>query len=242
MRTDKRTDKQAGQNSAASRRLDGSARAGYPESMSEPTRPLYALQSKDVAKAASVLKDAFGRDPLWNAVFAEEPDRERKLLSFFEVPVRYCLCYGRVFAPSPALEGVAAWMPGERADIGIAGLIRSGALRAGLRLGLQFGVKLERIFGGAVRDRREHMRGRPYLYLLVLGVATALQGRGFGGLLLRALIARSERESLHLYLETENEENVRLYERFGFRTLKALRLPFIDMPSWQMARAPSGAG
>jgi hypothetical protein len=58
--------------------------------------------------AASVLKDAFRRDPLWNTVFAEEPDRERKLRAFFEAPVRYCLRYGEVYAPSPALEGIAA--------------------------------------------------------------------------------------------------------------------------------------
>jgi ribosomal protein S18 acetylase RimI-like enzyme len=86
------------------------------------------------------------------------------------------------------------------------------------------------------------MQGKPYLYLLIFGVATARQGQGFGGLLLRALIGRSERESLHLYLETETKENVRLYEKFGFRTLKGLRLPLIGLPAWQMARAPSTSG
>jgi ribosomal protein S18 acetylase RimI-like enzyme len=221
--------------------LDGRAPAGYPGSMSKPPQPLYALRGKDVPEAAAVLKDAFSRDPLWNRLFAGEPGRERKLQDFFEVPVLYCLRYGRVYAPSAALEGIAAWLPGERADMRIGGFLRSGALRAGLRLGLSFGRRLERIFAGAIRDRREHMRGKRYLYLLVLGVRTAQQGRGFGGLLLRSLIEGSERQGLHLYLETETERNLRFYERFGFRTLKALQLPVIDLPSWQMARAPSAS-
>jgi len=209
--------------------------------MIDLARALYALQKKDVAKAGSVLKDAFRRDPLWQSILAGEPDCQRKLQAFFEVPVLYCLRYGQVYALSPAIEGVAAWMPGELADMGLWRLIRSGAIRQGWRLGLRVGRKLDRIFAGTVRDRREHMKGRPYLYLLVLGVATEQQGRGLGGLLLRSLISLSERSRRALYLETETEQNVRLYEKFGFRTLKEVRLPDIELPFWEMARS-SGSG
>ena len=113
------------------------------------------------------------------------------------------------------------------------------SLRYCLRLGLGLGRRLDRIFAATLRDRKEHMRGRPYLYLQVLGVARAQQGRGLGGRLLRALIERSEGEHLPLYLETEDERNVRLYEKFGFQTLKVLRLPLLGLPSWEMARTPS---
>jgi ribosomal protein S18 acetylase RimI-like enzyme len=129
-------------------------------------------------------------------------------------------------------------MPGERADLRIGRLIRSGAVWAGLRLGLKFGRRLGRIFAGAARDRVEHMRGRPYLYLQVLGVATARQGLGLGGALLRSLIERSERGRLDLYLETETEANVRWYEKFGFRTVKVLQLPLVELPFWEMVRVP----
>jgi ribosomal protein S18 acetylase RimI-like enzyme len=228
------------------RRLDGGltirSEAAQAESkMGDSTPTLYELHRKDVVKAGSVLKDAFGRDPLWTEFFAGESDRERKLQAFFEVPVLYCLRYGGVYAPSPALEGIAAWMPGERADIGMWGLIRCGAIRPGLRLGLRAGLRLNRIFAGTVRDRRRHMQGSSYLYLLVIGVATAQQGLGFGAALLRALIGLSERRRRTLYLETETEQNVRLYERFGFHTVKQVLLPGIGLPFWEMARSPSGA-
>jgi ribosomal protein S18 acetylase RimI-like enzyme len=88
------------------------------------------------------------------------------------------------------------------------------------------------------RDRREHMRGRAFIYLQIIGVAPRHQGKGFGGRLLRAIIAESEQEGRPLYLETETEENVRLYERFGFRVIRKLILPGLELPMWEMAREP----
>jgi ribosomal protein S18 acetylase RimI-like enzyme len=82
------------------------------------------------------------------------------------------------------------------------------------------------------------MKGRTYLYLMVLGVATEFQGQGFGGKLLRALIEKSEQAGVPIYVETETERNVKMYERFGFRVLKQITLPIINLPQWEMVREP----
>lgn len=68
---------------------------------------LYRVQKKDIHRAAIVLTDAFQHDPVWNAVFDDATPAQRAYA--FETPVRYCLKYGEVYAPSEALEGVAAW-------------------------------------------------------------------------------------------------------------------------------------
>jgi hypothetical protein len=39
-------------------------------------------------------------------------------------------------------------------------------------------------------------------------------------------------------LKTETESNVRLYERFGFRTVKTIALPELNLPMWEMVREP----
>lgn len=78
------------------------------------------------------------------------------------------------------------------------------------------------------------------MYLLVLGVKKAHQGKGLGGLLLRALIEDCERRGLPLYLETETEENVRLYERFGFELIRRIDLARLQLPMWEMIRDPQG--
>ena len=82
------------------------------------------------------------------------------------------------------------------------------------------------------------MRGRDYTYLLIIGVATRYQGQGFGGQLLQALIDQSEKSGLPIYLETETEENVQLYQHFGFTVLKVITLPLINLPMWEMIREP----
>jgi hypothetical protein len=56
--------------------------------------------------------------------------------------------------------------------------------------------------------------------------------------LLRALIAHSEQVKRPIYLETETEKNVRMYERFGFTVVKQITLPVINLPMWEMVREP----
>jgi ribosomal protein S18 acetylase RimI-like enzyme len=206
--------------------------------MSSASDSVYRVSRQDIARAREILTEAFQEDPVWRALFADGATREQRLAAF-EVPLIYCRKYGEVWATSPDLEGIAAWVPGRYARMTIGRMVWSGAILAGIKMA-KLGQEIEPVFRAVERDRDEHMRGKPYLYLQVLGVAPALQGRGHGGGLLRALIAKSEREGLPLYLETETERNVRMYSRFGFALLKETTLPGIDLPMWEMVRQPGG--
>ena len=201
------------------------------------TRSLYRLRKKDVPQAAAVLTDAFRHDPVWREVLAESTTDQKQGL--FEVPIKYCLSYGEVYATSENLEGVITWVPGDLADMPIWRLIRSGAIWSGLKVAVQLSPKLGPVFKPLQDDRKENMKGSPFIYLPVLGVASEFQGQGFGGKLLSTLIAESERVRVPVYLETESEGNVRWYERFGFETVKQINLPVINLPMWEMARKPS---
>jgi len=199
---------------------------------------LYKVQKRDIVGASKVLADAFQRDPLWNKIYEGDPDIEKRFHAFFEGGVRYCLKYGEIYAPSEDLEGVIGLVPGKYADMSWWRAIRSGTMSVGMRMGLNAAKKMGTIFKPVVKDRREHMAGCAFLYVLVFGVATELQGKGFGRKLIDAAIEKSEREGLHLYLETETEENVKMYEYFGFRPLKKITLPIVDLPMWEMVRKP----
>ena len=195
---------------------------------------LYRLQKKDTRRAAAVLADAFQHDPVWDAIMGELGPEKRAYA--FETPVRYGLKYGAVYAPSEQLEGIAAWVPGTRADMTMWRVLRSGAMWSGIKLGTKVAGRMMPIFRPIEVDREEHMRGRSYIYLQVIGVDPALQGQGYGGKLLRALIEQSEQTGMPLYLETETEKNVRMYERFGFQVVKEITLPMINLPMWEMMR------
>ena len=191
-----------------------------------------------MTRVGEVLADAFRHDPLWNKICEGESDLEKRFRAIFEVPVRYCLKYGEVYAPSEDLEGVIGWVPGKYAGMNAWRMICSGSMGAAMRIGLNAAKKMGPVFKPLTEDRHEHMAGSSYLYLLVVGVSTELQGKGFSRKLIDAAIEKSEREGLQIYLDTATEENVKMYEHFGFKLLKRIILPIVDLPMWEMVRKP----
>jgi ribosomal protein S18 acetylase RimI-like enzyme len=208
--------------------------------MSGQTEDLYKIQKKDIPKAGTVLADAFQHDSVWRMFFRSDAGIDQKGV-LFEAPIRYCFKYGKVYAPSERLEGIAAWVPGDRADMTIWRLIRSGAIVSGmkaLRACTKLAQKQGQIFEPLVADRKANMQGRAYVYLVIIGVAVELQGQGFGGKLLGALVEESEQAGIPIYVETQTERNVKMYERLGFRQLNRITLPIINLPQWEMVREP----
>lgn len=199
---------------------------------------LYRVQKGDIVQASKVLADAFQRDPLWNKICEMAPDLKKRLGLVFEVSVRYCLKYGEVYAPSEALEGVMGLVPGKYADMNIWHMIRSGSMGPAMKIGFNAAKKTAPVFRLVNEDRRKHMAGHTFLHLSVVGVATEMQGHGFGRKLIGAAIDKSNREGLRLYLETETEENVRMYEHLGFGLLQRITLPIVDLPMWEMVKEP----
>jgi len=207
--------------------------------MTEQIEDLYKLQKKDMSKVGAILADAFQHDPVWNKVFKDEPKRDQKIRAFFETPIRYCLKYGEVYSPSENLEGIAAWVPGDLAEMPYWRVIRSGAIISALKMGAKLGKKMSPVFKQLDKDRKENMKERSFIYLQIIGVASKFQGQGFGGKMIRALIEKSERAGIPIYLETETEDNIKMYERFGFKVVKQITLTVINLPMWDMVREPS---
>ena len=205
--------------------------------MSSSMDGLYRLTSRDVARAGAAMADAFSLDPLWQKIFEGESDLDRKYRACFEVPVRHSLKYGEVYATSEGLEGIAAVLPGRFSRMSLWRMFRAGALGSAMRMGVNAGRRMAelRVLDS---DRARITGGRPYVYLQMLGVTTAHQGQGLGGSLLRALIERCDGEGLPIYLETETEENVRLYEHFGFDLMQRITLDRLALPMWEMLRQP----
>jgi len=199
---------------------------------------LYKVQPKDALKATAVAVDAFQRDLFWSALFGNTTGSARWTGSF-EAPIRYCLKYGEVYAPSAAIEGFAAWVHSDYADMTPWRLLASGSLVAGFKVGLGPLLKMLPVFTLMDADRIKNMKGKAYFHLQVFCVATALQGKGLGGKLMRALIEKSEQAGIYIYLETQTEENVRMYEKFGFELIQKQIVPKTDLPVWELMRRPA---
>ena len=191
---------------------------------------LYKIQKKDLKNAVSVLDNAFSEDSIWKEVFSDE-DKNRILT---EVMVRFCLKYGNVLSTSDNLEGVMAITPHDK-EMTLWSLVRSGAFFLSLKIASE--AKVMKVLTNAVQEAKRDLDLGPHIHLLIMGVSQEFQGKGFGGKLLRALIEKAGTERTPIYLETQKEENISLYEKYGFSVKKKVILPEpLNLPMWLMLR------
>ncbi len=191
---------------------------------------LYKIQKKDLKNAVKVLNDAFSEESMWKEVFDDE-DKNRVLT---EVMVRFCLTYGDVVATSDKLEGVMAIAPYGK-DMTALRIIRSGAFFLSMKISNE--AKKFKVLSDAIEEAKKGLNLDPYIHLLIMGVSQEYQGKGYGGKLVKAIIEKAEIEKKPIYLETQKEENVTLYEKYGFSVKKKIILPEpLNLPMWLMIR------
>lgn len=76
---------------------------------------------------------------------------------------------------------------------------------------------------------------QPHCHLDPLCVLPGFQGRGIGSSLLTRFNEIVDRQQMDAYLETDQPDNVRLYERFGFRVKETADV--LGVPNWFMWRS-----
>ncbi len=191
---------------------------------------LYKIQKKDLKIAINVLTSAFSKDSMWTEVFDDE-DKNRVLT---EVMVRFCLKYGNVLSTSNNLEGIMAIAPHDK-EMTTLRVILSGSFFLSMKISKE--TKKMAILSNAVEEAKKSLNLGPYIHLLIMGVSEEFQGKGFGGKLLRALIEKAETEKKSIYLETQKEDNITFYEKYGFSVKKKIILPKpLNLPMWLMLR------
>lgn len=84
----------------------------------------------------------------------------------------------------------------------------------------------------AVHPKDEHW------YLATLGVDPDHQGRGYGGMLLDAVLPRADEGGMPTYLETDKERNLAYYARYRFTETGKLTPAADGPPTWTMWRDP----
>lgn len=202
------------------------------------TDNIYKLTKKDIAIGAQTIKSAFTHDPLWKKLFDGEENEDIKRLAFFEIPLRQGIYYGNAYAPSSNLEGVGVVIPGKYAATSIWQMLRTGSFSAVARMGADLGKRVNELFKPLLNEHKEHKSKGDYLYINILGVSLEYQKKGFGGTILKAALEEGKEKKLPLYLETETEENVRFYEKHGFKITKTVTLPVVDHKMWIMVKEP----
>lgn len=204
-------------------------------------KSLYLLKKKDLKKASLMLTRAFHNDPLICLIYPDE--EERKLYSPFlwEYLLRDGIRYGEVYAPTSIIEGTAKWLPPRKEHMNIWRSLRSGALKMGMMVSKQ---RDERVLSirkiSEITDHilklHKQLVPRPHWYLSNIGVDTEYQGKGIGSKLIKPMLKRIEDEGFPVFLETNFEGNVAIYEHFGFKVIDERILPETDIKNWAMLK------
>jgi ribosomal protein S18 acetylase RimI-like enzyme len=171
----------------------------------------------DVAAVGDLLGRAFADNPAYLAILAHLSDAKRALAvkRIKRGFTRAAVSGGQaeaVWVEGKPAAAALCFAPGQY-PVSIAAYLwrASGCLGVG-PLGLW------RLLRSDAYLSARHLR-EPHHYLFVLGAEPAQQGRGLGGALLRRLSARADADQVACYLETDKEQNLRIYEAHGYRVL-----------------------
>jgi GNAT superfamily N-acetyltransferase len=191
---------------------------------------------RDTAPIGELLGRAFCDNPGMRATLGEDrPQRLGRAIRLMKGLVASTARAGRVEVVRVDGRAVAASLshaPGEVPR----GLALAPAAVAVLGMGPTVARRLLRL----ERFLRTHHMRAPHYFLAILGVEPAMQGRGFSSLLLRALGQRADAAGLPCYLETDQEKNVRIYERHGFQvTSEHVLTELSGVKFWLMQRPAS---
>jgi GNAT superfamily N-acetyltransferase len=196
------------------------------------------MQRDQFAATRAMLTRAFLEYPLMQYVNPNRTRRQRGVATLYGAIVRDTLRHGEVHV-SAGLEGARCWLP---PGVGLATFVRE--VRSGM-LGLPLGfgwAGFQRLveFDHVQRRLHEHYASGPHWFLATIGVDPAHQGKGVGSALMAPVLARADAQRMPCYLETHTADNVRLYERHGFRVMEHIENP-TTVPLWAMLRSPAGS-
>jgi len=199
-----------------------------------PTVEVRDLQPSEYPAAVQLLARGFRDNPIPIAIFGENPDIRRQRLETL---------FGTLFRVSPSLTPLVALDGGT--IVGVTGVAPPQtcqptprqfvrAVPSLLSCGPSSFVRTARWLGawGALDPKEAHSHLGP------LAVDAHLRGKGIGTQILHEYCRRIDEANLMGYLETETEDNVRLYARFGFNVTVKRRV--LGVPNWFMQRPAGG--
>jgi GNAT superfamily N-acetyltransferase len=199
---------------------------------------MYKLQTGDLAKASTVLGEAFRLYPIFEYII---PDS-----SYRKVHLKYLCCFllrlgiskGEVVAPSESIEGVSIWLPPTGAQSSGIDVIRAGLLNLFFQVNTRTFVRFMKI-GRIKGTKRATIIRRPYYLCDMIGVDPRFQSRGFGRKMVVRKLMACDGVKMPCYLETSAVSNINFYEKFGFSLIGDYKIQDVDV--YCLLREPNGA-
>ena len=192
------------------------------------------VEKRDIKPAAKIASLAFDGDPIWDWLIPEGPKRHKKLMAAFELYVRCGMKYGFVTITSRNYEGVAIWTDSEKAKDSYFAYFRCGMFKFIRIIGLRDSLRSLECNDFLMEHNKKNMTERHW-HLIIIAVKPEFQSQGSGSLLMRNMLKSTEKSNYPYYLETQKENLLDFYAKFGFKIVEKIIVPKGGMPVWCMA-------
>jgi ribosomal protein S18 acetylase RimI-like enzyme len=205
--------------------------------MAELKGDIVRLLRQQVGQAGAMLTRAFSDDPKLTHLIPDITAKKELSRYLFEFELQYGMNYGDVYTTSPAVEGVAVWLPSTKSEITFWRAFRSGSRGLQKRLGKKI---MDRVmsFSTAVDTLHKKHAPYPHYYLFFIGVDPAYQKKRVASRLITPMLGWLDMQKLPCYLHTQNETNIGLYEHYGFQVIEQVVLPDSGIVHTAMLRNP----
>ncbi len=200
---------------------------------------LFKLTPDYVKEAIKIAGDAFQDDPVTIFSYPDETERKEKVQYGFYMIYNYGIKHGLTYATSKNLEGITIWLPPDKVYPSTWTLMKYGGFYTMRKVGLKMKV-MKRIMTVFKYEEERHKHLVPYdhWYFQNIAVKPEEQGKGYGGLLISTMLKTIESEGLPVYVETNTEKAMSIYQKYGFEILEHGIIPKTDVPLWCMLRKP----
>lgn len=197
-----------------------------------PAAAIRPAAAADLPAAAETLAAAFADYP-WTRWVVDADDHRARLQGLYAIYLRVALELGQLWV-SDDCAAVAAWTS-SRAGMQQEELFeREGLVAEIARLS---GSRVGNVLAG-IDVLAPHAPEGDHWVLAAVGVRPERQGAGLGTRVLAPALAGFDLDGELAVLDTSSPENVRLYERLGFRTTAEVAMPGAGPLVWLMQRDP----
>jgi len=205
--------------------------------MAELKGDIVRLSKHQIEQAGAMLTRAFFDDPKLTHLIPDIAAKKELSRYLFEFELQYGMNYGDVYTTSPAVEGVAVWLPSTKSEVTFWRAFRSGGMVLQKRLGKQIMDRLMS-FSTEIDILHKKHAPHPHYYLFFIGVDPAYQKKRVASRLITPMLGWLDMQKLPCYLNTQNENNIGLYEHYGFQVIEQVVLPDSGIVHTAMLRNP----
>jgi ribosomal protein S18 acetylase RimI-like enzyme len=192
------------------------------------------LTTEDAAWASEILEQAFQTDPMLNFIYGDTINAPGKLNWFFRVTFRLGALYGDCLS-TVEKDGVLMMLPPDQTKMTLGKMYKSGFLAAPFKMGRASFSRMMTFMDFAEKEHKAATSFDHY-YIMTVGVLPERQGIGIGKKLMTEALKIVDANNMPCYLETQNKNNVPIYQKFGFEVVSAKEIPTGGLHNWGMLR------